>query len=715
MAIALASAACASRPLKDPVAPVETSDAPAVALSDEDFAREAHRLLLADDRTAQSKLTLAGVVQYQLARAERLFRQGYSQEAEDVTTGALLLLRHDDELLSATRGRGYALIEAAHAAARLGDAGRAGALYGLALAVTENEAERADIEGHLAALETWNESTAGPTSLEKVGEQTRRALARSVVDPRAEAYLEARESIILWMRAALGSSAGERSPRNREERELALEAYRAIRSGAPAMVALNLRQGTPGAAVLALENADLDRALAPGLQALLENAERKNDPDAWLEVFRQVESMRQMGGTETSLPRYVTDGAALWTSLSLYRSSPGQAEHAMPLAMTLVEFGMPEVASTLLAQNTDDKTSREAVNWSLSLVLRGLLELSRTDQVGAARRSYLEAAPLLRLADGGKPEGPASARAQSLMAALEARHGHADRALALLESAVDFERHPESLLRLAQLQTQQSKAIEAIRTIERAIDGAQSSGNLLLESRAEEALFRAHRDKGNAREASEALGRALSRVLVLRQMEVAKADTATVERQLARLLEYYGLERDVRAAYFRALEASRNNSMELEITLTDMSRAALTNSDVELGRRATQEALDLGLPAENSIYIALWQKLLEKRSGAASDGMSREVLSRAGKADGWLDTLRKFGLGEIGAADLDSAAHGIPQQVEADFYSALSQGKEQALREIAESSAVDLIEVRIAQDLIAPQGRYDLPEDIELP
>src|SRR5690606_37719672 len=135
----------------------------------------------------------------------------------------------------------------------------------------ENEAERADIEGHLAALETWNESTAGPTSPEKVGEQTRRALARSVVDPRAEAYLEARESIILWMRAALGSSAGERSPRNREERELALEAYRAIRSGAPAMVALNLRQGTPGAAVLALENADLDRALAPGLQALLEN------------------------------------------------------------------------------------------------------------------------------------------------------------------------------------------------------------------------------------------------------------------------------------------------------------------------------------------------------------------------------------------------------------------------------------------------------------
>jgi hypothetical protein len=53
--------------------------------------------------------------------------------------------------------------------------------------------------------------------------------------------------------------------------------------------------------------------------------------------------------------------------------------------------------------------------------------------------------------------------------------------------------------------------------------------------------------------------------------------------------------------------------------------------------------------------------------------------------------------------------------VEADFYSALSQGKEQALRKIAQSSAVDLIEVRIAQDLVAPESKYDLPEDVKLP
>jgi tetratricopeptide (TPR) repeat protein len=481
------------------------------------------------------------------------------------------------------------------------------------------------------------------------------------------------------------------------------------------MVALNLRQGTPGAAVVALEKADLDRALPPGLQELIEDAERRNDPDAWLELFRQVESMRGQESSETSLPRYLPDAAALWAALSLYRSAPGKVESAMPLAMTLVEFGMPEVASTLLSQNSDEKTSEEALNWSLALVLRGLLELSHTDQLKAARRSYQEAGSLFRLADGGRDSGPASARAQSLMAALEARHGYAQRALTLLQSAVGFERHPESMLRLAQLQSQQNQPEKAITTIRKAIELAQSSGNLLLESRGEEALFRAHREVGQDDAAEQALSRALARILVLRQMEVATVDTATIERQLARVLQYYGRDREMRDAYFRALDASRSSALELEITLTDMSRAALTTSDVKLGRRATQTVLDMGLPAENSIYIALWQKLLEQRSGSSTDGMSREVLARANKAEGWLDTLRKFGLGEIQAGDLGSEARGIPQQVEADFYAALSAGKVEALKKIAESSAVDLIEVRIAQDLVAPQKPFSLPDGVELP
>jgi hypothetical protein len=147
-----------------------------------------------------------------------------------------------------------------------------------------------------------------------------------------------------------------------------------------------------------------------------------------------------------------------------------------------------------------------------------------------------------------------------------------------------------------------------------------------------------------------------------------------------------------------------------------MARAALTLGDVRLGRLATQSTLDFGLPAENSIYIALWQQILEGRSGVTRDGLSREVLTRAGGASGWLGTLRLFGLGEIASSELSSLANGIPEKVEADFYTLLvSEKKDPLLKSVAESSAVDLIEVRIAQDLVASSHVFQLPQGVELP
>jgi tetratricopeptide (TPR) repeat protein len=305
------------------------------------------------------------------------------------------------------------------------------------------------------------------------------------------------------------------------------------------------------------------------------------------------------------------------------------------------------------------------------------------------------------------------------MAALEARHGFVSEALPLLRSAVKRLPTAESLLRLAQLEGQQGQLDKAERSIRQAVDLAQKSGNLLLEARAEEALFRAHREAGDHTKAEAALGRALSRTLVLRKMEVSTVETATIERQLARLLEYYGKTREMRQAYFRALDASRSSALELEITLTDMSRAALTAGDLNLGRRATQSALDFGLAPENSIYIALWQQLLERRIGTSADGVSREVLMRAGRARGWLDTLRRFGLGELEGDALNEAAKGVPEKTEAEFYATLGHGASQLqksrLLQIAESAAVDLIEVRIAQDLTQSVQTYALPDGVEIP
>ena len=715
-AFAFLALGCAKTPQITAVAPSDVSNAPATAIEDDDFSRQAHLLLLSTNRDLPNKLLLAGVVQYQLTRADKLFRAGHTQQAEDVVIGALLLLRHDDELLSATRGQGSALLEAAHAAARSGDAGRAQSLYELTRMVSEDPTILKDVDEHIAALKTWNHSTRGATTLEQIGEKTRRSLSRSVVDPRADAYLTARDDIIAWITAALTSSAGERDPTSRAERDLAMEAYKAIRTGAPAMIALNLRQGTPAAAITALENAELDRALPPAVRALLEETTSKNNPEAWLELFRQLDGIRKAGGTETQLPKYVSDGATLWAAIGLYRSSPGVIEHAMPLGMTLVEFGMPEVASSLLAQNTNQETSPEALAWCLSLVSRGLIELSGTDQLNAARRSYSEASPLLVLADK-QSNAVGAARARFLMASLEARHGFVEQALPLLEASLGQEPSAEVLLRLARLQSQQGQKQEARLHLDWAIRQAQKSGNLLAESQAEEALFRSLRQSGESNEAKKALDRSLKRIIVRKNMQVSPRHAASLERQLARVLEYYGDDQVVRKAYARALEASRPDPAELEMTLTDMARSALTSGDVRLGRLATQSALDFGLPAENSVYIALWGQLLEKRTHSKRHGANQEVLTRAKHTNRWIASLRKWGLGELPSSELKKHAQGIPEQVESDFYGSLNGTRidKKLLAQVARSPATELIEVKIAQDLIFDKKKRPLPQDITLP
>lgn len=712
--------ACGGAPHVAAVTPVVATGALATEIQPADFAKQTHGLLLSRDRTQANKLLLAGAVQYQLKRAEQLFRNGHTEEAEDVVTGALLLLRHDDELLSATRGRGAALLEAAHAAARAGDAGRARALYELSLEVIESDSAKSDIKGHLSALGTWGEETQGPTALEQIGEKTRQSLARAVVDPRAEVYLETRDDIISWMRAALASSIQSDNINSRAEREVALEAYRAIRTGAPALIALNTRQGTPAAAVLTLEEADLERALPPGLRALLDATAESDNPDAWLSLFRQLEESREDGGSETGLPRYVTDGAAFWAAIGLYRSSPGKFEHAMPLAMTLVEFGMPEVASNLLAQNTDKDTKPEALAWSLNLVVGGLFEMSRTGQLEAARRSFEEAEPLIKLAERSRIPGPGPARARALMAALETQHGFVKRALPLLKSSAALEPHADTLLRLARLQSQAGDEVSSQKSLLLAVEASQKTGDLLAEARSEEALFRSYRVLGRKEEAEAALIRSLKRTLVLRQMDLPTSSPASVERQLARTLEYFGEAHEVRAAYARALSASRDDAAELEMTLTDMARAALTWGDLRLARTATQSALELGLPKENAIYIALWQKLLEAQTKTAPDGLSRQVFSGASETQGWLRVLRDYGLGNRPASELKAQADTIPENAEAEFYSTfVGEGPSKStLEHLAESPAVDLIEVRIAQDLLANQLtplNLKLPTDIELP
>lgn len=714
-------AGCASTGTPPAEQPTQKNVAPAPELRPEEFARVAHQVLASSPQDDPAKQRLASVVQFQLRRAEELFSQGHHEAALAVGHGALLLLQKEDAVDAALAQRTGALLPLAHAAARTGDIGRARALYQLTLEFTGDSHLRTTVEQHLENLREFSRATQAPTALLRAGEQADQDLSAAWVNPRQEIYQTAQKSILAWMQLALTQDLPEGGPSTRLERDEAIEAYRAMRSGVPALIALGLRQGEPLAPLAILDAAELSQAIAPGVRLRLEAAGTAGSTEAYLDLFRLFDSVRRETESEANLPPLISEGASFWTTVELYRASPGHLQHAMPLAMSLLDVGMPEVASVILAQNVHRTSAPEALAWSISLLLKGMLELNETNQLAAARQSFLEAAPLLELADEPRFQGirPEPARVYSLLAALEIRSAHLDRALPLLQQAVERLPSADLLLRLAHVYRQQGNTTAAREVLHQAITAAGQAGDLLQEGMAEEFLFQLERAEGKQTEAAAALRRALERALTVRALDLSVVSEAAVERFVARLSEHYGNSRAVRRAYDRARVASRSTPSELEITLIDMSRSALTTGDVHLARAATRAAYDSNLSPDQSVYIALWQKLTERRKQTPSDGLATELLSQTTQVSGWIASLRQYGLGQLSVTELLDAAQTLPERTEAEFYQALAESSEkqggELLRKVAESPALDLIEVKMARDWNHADQPFPLPSDLTLP
>src|SRR5690606_17641172 len=96
-----------------------------------------------------------------------------------------------------------------------------------------------------------------------------------------------------------------------------------------------------------------------------------------------------------------------------------------------------------------------------------------------------------------------------------------------------------------------------------------------------------------------------------------------------------------------------------------------TFGDLAHGRLALRHAIDSDLEDNALVYAALWQRLLELRMNAPSDGTVEEALSRLGASEGWVRALREWGLGELSDADLLARAETPVQRVEARFYATM--------------------------------------------
>src|SRR5260370_13686016 len=329
-----------------------------------------------------------------------------------------------------------------------GDEGRTVAFLGMqnSLLPGGTPAQK-DNDDHLTALKNWMRDTRGGTSRAALGSLQRVYTLRSLVEPTAESLAAAREATMRWIQAALRMSDDRKAGSPRPKREDALEAFRALHSGAETLAALHLRSGDAIAA-----NADFEKTPAqlrpPSLSDRLDRVANGGDAAAWRELLAWLWNPERKdspgptgaeGDPELAVDPNLLKAALFGTAIEAYRLDPTVPDVTMALATLLVQLGMPEAAPLVLADAAGTRPGAAILSGSLGLVLQTLSRESEADDTASARRIYAAAEPLLGLA--AKPEWkgrvePSVARLRFAMGTIETRAGNLAVTKPLIEGSV---------------------------------------------------------------------------------------------------------------------------------------------------------------------------------------------------------------------------------------------------------------------------------------
>lgn len=699
-----------------------------VAVSDNDFAASTYQILISGEHTAKRTNLLVGVVQRQLARAEQRFDSGHAAAGLAALTGALYLVRTGELHPEMFQHASGALSDGAREVARVGNEGRAYALYKMLEKILPPGPARKDVEGHLAALASWNKMSEGSGPMQAAGAEQRAAMERALFDPTKSAMDDARKSTVAWVKRALSFNAADIPIRSSFDREEAIEAYHAIRAGGAALVALYLRDGDPAKALKAINDADLSRVVPPGLTDRLQRAAENDDPAAWADLYHLFESAVGTERPETGLDADLARAAAWGSALELYRSQPGSPQAAVALSGLLLHYGMAEAAPLVLAGALGSKPSAGDLSSAMAVVLQGIVSEDNIGQHAAARRVFKAAQPILRLAEEKQMVGqvrPSAARLHYVMGALEAEAGDLTRARPELDASVKEQPTIECYNLLAAIDRQRGSADQALASLKEVIRLAARQGRRADEAEAWLTTFEIEREKGQDAKARKALATALERALDARKLAHAFADQARAERLLARILDVYGDTRGARRATERAYEASRTSRAQLTATILDAARRALMRGDLRVGREAVRKAIDAGLADDDLVYAALWLKLLEEKLKVPDDGTVEEAFDAIHESSYWPAKLRAWAHGKIDDKGLLAAAKNRIQRTEAQFYAAMQRqvggDSEKALpglEQVAKSQAIDLVEVAIARDVVSKHRGtlgLQLPSGVKIP
>jgi tetratricopeptide (TPR) repeat protein len=696
-----------------------------VAVGDDDFSAFVHRLLR-DSRPTPDRLgLLAGVVSRQLTHAGERFGTGQQERGLASLSGAFYLVRAGEFRSEMLSGAGPAIASAVSLVAPRGDEGRAVALLSMQSSlITPGTPARRDNDEHLAALRTWMKETRKNGSLESLGAEQRVQALRSMVEPSAESLSSAREATVHWIDQSLRMSEERKSGGVRPQREDALEALRAFRSGAESLAALYLRHGDAAGALADLNRtASVDKITPPSLRKCLENAANGGGARAWRDLLAWLWSPDRKdspnpAGTEGD-PEFAIDpnllrGAIFGTAIEAYRLDPRAPEVSFALATLLVQLGMPEAAPAVLADAVPPGAPPDLLSGSLGLVLKAIQTEEEADDTATARRIYAAAAPLIAI--GSKPDykgrlAPGVGQLRLTMGVIETHAGNLDAARSLLESSASTDPTVEALVTLAAIDRQAGKTDAALAQLARALSTTEAKRNPLAAGEAHLNVFEIQKDIGASDKAKAALASALGATLDARK-RANGLDKAHSERLLARVLFRFSDVAGAARATERAFVLAGQDKRELAATVLEAAQRAFLKKDVGAARNAIGRGLSAELDDDDLVYGALWLLFTEKDAKARPDGTATRALASIRDDGRWPSRLAQWGLGKIKDSELVAAARTTGQKTEAAFYTALAKriagenSADSALAEIAKSAAIDLVEVQLARELLSGPSRF---------
>jgi hypothetical protein len=693
----------------------------ATAVPDESFAPALHKLLR-DGKSSPERLgLLAGVVARQLTHANERFAAGQQERGLASVNGAFYLVRAGEFRSEMLSGAEPALSSAIAVIAPRGDEARAVAFLGMQNSlVAPGSAARRDNDEHMAALRTWMRDLRRDRGLAAAGDEQRVQATRSLVEPTAESLRAAREATVQWIDRALRDEGRGSRPR----REDALEAFRVLRSGAETLAALYLRHGDAAGALNEIEKTSARKIAPPSLYERLDRAANGGDAAAWRELLAWLWSPERKDSPGPRSPENDPDlavepsllkAALFGTAVEAYRLDPTASDVAVALATLLVQLGLPEAAPLVLADAVLPHPDPAFLSNTLALVYQMILREDDADDSATARRIYAASDPLLDLAM--RPEWkdrlePGAGRVKLAMGTIETRAGNLKAAKPLLESSVALEPTVDGYMALAAIERQASRPQAALEQLTRALATSEAKQHPRSAGEAHLNTFEVLKDLGASDKANAALASALTSSLEARKRAKDALAKVHAERLLARVLFRFSDAAGVARATERAFVYAGQDKRELSATVLESAQRAFLKKDVPAARTAVARGVAGELPDDDVVYAALWLLFTERETKTRTDGTAGRALASI-KDDGrWAGRLSAWALGKIKDADLVTSARSMGQKTEASFYTSLSRkiagdnAADKTLAEVANSPAIDLIEVRLARDLLAGPSRF---------